>query len=74
MHMAFTRPQLKSYADCMNPMIERTRASWPASGERMLAFNAYKQLTLDMATAIFVGADLQASDQTLDRSRRVRGR
>lgn len=67
MHMAFTRPQLRSYADRMNPMIEQTLAGWPANGERMRAFDAFKQLTLDMATAIFVGVDLGEGSRTMNR-------
>ena len=58
MHTAFTRPAIRSYAERMNPMIEAGLAHWPEAGGEMLAFRAYKRLTLDIAAAIFVGVQL----------------
>jgi cytochrome P450 len=58
MHEAFKRPALREYAERMNPMIEAGVASWGDESGRKLAFQAYKELTLDMAASIFVGIDL----------------
>jgi cytochrome P450 len=58
MHTAFTRPALREYLDRMNPTIEATLAGWSREGGGLLAFPAFKELTLDMAATIFVGVDL----------------
>src|SRR5882672_11064066 len=58
MHEAFTRPALRDYAERMNPTIARGLASFAASDSPILAFRAYKRLTLEMAASIFVGMDL----------------
>ncbi|RIK94721.1 MAG: cytochrome P450 [Proteobacteria bacterium] len=58
MHEAFKRGALRSYAERMNPMIERGIASWGDGGGRRLAFGSYKELTLDIAASIFVGVEL----------------
>jgi len=58
MHEAFKRPVLRKYADQMNPMIARGLDAWrPPSGE-LKAFHAIKELTLDIAASIFLGAHL----------------
>jgi cytochrome P450 len=58
MHEAFTRPALREYAVRMNPIIERGIADIGASGAPILAFKAYKRLTLELAAQVFVGMDL----------------
>jgi cytochrome P450 len=58
MHEAFKRPALREYAERMNPMIEAGIATWGERGGELLAFSAYKELTLDMAASIFLGIDL----------------
>jgi cytochrome P450 len=58
MHTAFKRPALRAYADRMGPMIENSLERWAHEPGPLLAFPAFKELTLDMAAAIFVGADL----------------
>jgi cytochrome P450 len=61
MHVPFQRPALRIYAERMNDMIDDRLSAWDeraASGEPFLAFPAYKELTLDMAAAIFIGVDL----------------
>jgi cytochrome P450 len=55
MHEAFKRAALRHYAERMNPMIASGIAGW---GGRRLAFHSYKELTLDIAASIFVGAPL----------------
>jgi cytochrome P450 len=42
----------------MNPLIDEGLAAWRARGERFLAFDAFKELTLHLATRIFLGLDL----------------
>jgi cytochrome P450 len=58
MHAAFTRPALREYAQRMNPTIEAALSDWERKEGALLAFRAYKALTLDMAASIFVGIDL----------------
>ena len=57
MHLAFKRPALREYAERMNPLIEERLRQWP-SGSEMLAYPAFKALTLDLAGEIFVGMQL----------------
>jgi cytochrome P450 len=58
MHTAFTRPVLRQYAQHMNPMIESGISRWADGKSPLMAFPAFKELTLDMAASIFVGVDL----------------
>ena len=58
MHEAFKRDALRTYADRMNPMIDEGIAAWADSGGRLLAFPAFKKLTLHIAASIFVGVEL----------------
>jgi cytochrome P450 len=58
MHLPFRRPELRTYADMMNPMIAERLGSMHRPGEAWLAFPTYKELTLDMAATIFLGVDL----------------
>jgi cytochrome P450 len=58
MHAAFTTPALQEYAERMNPLIDEGLAAWRARGGRVLAFDAFKELTLHLATRIFLGLDL----------------
>lgn len=54
MQQAFTRPRLEGYLKAMNPRIERSLAQW-RPGLRFPVYSAAKQLTLDVATEVFVG-------------------
>jgi len=57
LQQAFKRERLVAYLDAMNPAIERGIGRWqPGSGFEL--YPAAKQLTLDIATKVFVGADL----------------
>jgi cytochrome P450 len=67
MQGAFTRSALRGYLDQMNPEIEQTLAAWP-KGERMLAFPAYKRLTLELACKVFLGMKLGAQTERLNRA------
>ncbi|MDQ0381112.1 cytochrome P450 [Amycolatopsis thermophila] len=54
MAKAFTRPRLAGYLAAMNPRIGRTLDGWrPRPGFRV--YDAAKQMTLDIATEVFVG-------------------
>lgn len=58
MHEPFKRPALREYAERMNPMVEATLDRWASQAPGRLMFPSYKELTLDMAASIFIGADL----------------
>jgi cytochrome P450 len=66
MHEAFKRPALRGYLDHMNPMIARALDDWGRGDGSLLAFRAFKELTLDMAAAIFVGVDLGPDTQRMN--------
>lgn len=57
MQAAFTTQALRGYLDTMNPAIEQGLAQWqPGNGFHV--FSALKQLTLDIATKVFMGYQL----------------
>ncbi|MCC2636418.1 MAG: cytochrome [Moraxellaceae bacterium] len=57
MQAAFKRPVMERHLALMNPAIERGIAKWRPS-ERFEVLTAIKQLTLDIATEIFMGEAL----------------
>ncbi|WP_245568609.1 cytochrome P450 [Nocardia concava] len=56
MQEAFGRPRLISYLDEMNPAITAALAKWQP-GQRFPASRQLKQLTLDVATRVFMGEE-----------------
>ena len=66
MHEAFTRPVLREYAERMGPQIASGISTFAASGASILAFPAFKRLTLELAAAIFVGMDLGPSTSRMN--------
>ncbi|MCH7709091.1 MAG: cytochrome P450 [Myxococcales bacterium] len=71
MHMPFKRPALRIYGERMGEMIDERLSAWAArteTDEPLLAFPAYKALTLDMAAAIFIGVDLGPSTQQMNQA------
>src|SRR5499426_4134455 len=68
MHEAFTRPALRDYTERMHPIVARGIESFGASGAPILAFRAYKQLTLEIAASIFVGMDLGPSTRPMNQA------
>lgn len=65
MQQAFKRERLVSYLEQMHPAIERGLAAWqPASGFEL--YPAVKQLTLDIATEVFVGSELGTESDRLN--------
>jgi cytochrome P450 len=67
MHEAFTRPALRQYAERMHPMISHGLSRWATQPAPFLAFPAFKELTLDIATSIFVGVELGPETQRMNR-------
>lgn len=67
MQQAFKRERLVSYLDAMTPAIERGIRGWRAGGAFPL-YSRTKQLTLDIATEVFVGGELGAQADRLNRA------
>jgi cytochrome P450 len=64
MREAFKRPMLRTYTSHMNPMIERGLGRFDASAEsgaELKAFDALKELTLEIGASIFMGTKLGES-------------
>jgi cytochrome P450 len=62
---AFKRERLVAYLEAMNAAIERGIARW-RPGDGFQLYTAAKQLTLDIATEVFVGTDLGAEADRLN--------
>ncbi len=58
-HEAFKRPVLREYVEKMNPTVARGVSDWGDRPGPLLAFSAFKQLTLNLAATIFVGTELE---------------
>jgi cytochrome P450 len=56
MQEAFTRPRLEGYLAPINELVDATVPSWPID-EPMLLFPAVKNLSLDVAIHVFMGAE-----------------
>jgi cytochrome P450 len=65
MQQAFKHDRLVAYLDKMNPAIQRGIARWQPGGGFQL-YRAAKQLTLDVATEVFVGTELSAEADRLN--------
>src|SRR5262245_22434472 len=68
MHGAFARSAIDGYAERMSPMIETGLGAWPAHGTKVKMFKRFKQLTLDIATRIFIGVDPGDSARPMNRA------
>lgn len=64
MQEAFTRHRLESYLTQVHELIDETVPKWPVD-EPMLMFPAIKQLSLDIAAHVFMGADPSADKERL---------
>ncbi|MBS9534022.1 cytochrome P450 [Mycobacterium sp. M1] len=62
---AFTRPRLTSYVEDMDRVATALVAEWPTNDTRFLFHPAIKELTLDVATVVFMGHDLGEDRQLL---------
>ncbi|HEX5193111.1 MAG TPA: cytochrome P450 [Solirubrobacteraceae bacterium] len=67
MHEAFRHERLAAYLRALYPTIERGLHRW-GSSERFRAYDAVKQLTLDIGTEVFVGASLGADADRVNRA------
>ena len=65
MQHAFTRDRLVSYLDVMNGAIEHGLSEW-GSGHAFGIYPRVKQLTLDIATTVFMGEQLGAEADRLN--------
>lgn len=61
MQQAFTRPRLESYLDQLVPILDRRVARWPTD-EPFLLYPAVKDLSLAVATAVFMGTPPEERD------------
>jgi cytochrome P450 len=57
MQQAFTKPKLRTYMETMAPSIERGIEAW-RPGDGFKVYDHIKQLTLDLATDVFMGVEL----------------
>jgi len=71
MQVAFRKSALRSYMEQMAPAIDAGLGAWlpqnQASGERRM-FGLLKQLTLDLAAAVFMGVNLGSDATRLNRA------
>jgi cytochrome P450 len=67
MQQAFTRPRLVSYLSVMNDRITSELDAWEPK-PRFLVYSAAKQLTLDVATDVFVGISSGATAQEISKA------
>lgn len=66
MQSAFTRDRLEGYTAALQPAVSTGLARWQPD-EHFLAYPALKELTLDLATTVFMGGADLASPDELDR-------
>ena len=71
MQEAFTRPRLEGYTEQFTKVIDDEMGAWPVN-EPMLLNPAVKDLSLSVATVVFMGADPHHSDHLTTRVRRCR--
>ncbi|MEV0060445.1 cytochrome P450 [Nocardia sp. NPDC050718] len=67
LQQAFTRPRLVGYLATMNETIDESLARWEPSAEFMM-YPTAKQLTLDIASSVFMGARLGSEARRLHRA------
>ena len=65
LQQAFTRPRLIDYLAAMNPVIDDTISRW-GTGPGFRLYPNIKQLTLDVATAVFTGTELGPDSRRID--------
>lgn len=67
MQGAFRSSALREYNDQMSPRIRKGIADWGESGQ-LLAFPAFKRLTLELAWSVFLGVDLGPQADRMQRA------
>jgi cytochrome P450 len=70
LQQAFTRQRIEGYTAALNPAVARELGTWRASSG-FPAYPALKQLTLNLATQIFMGGHRIADPAELDRINRA---
>ncbi|MEZ0366510.1 cytochrome P450 [Mycobacterium sp. pUA109] len=64
MQEAFTRPRLASYVEHIDRVASSIVSDWPTNDARFLVYPAMKELTLDVASVVFMGHE-PGSDHAL---------
>ncbi|ODR08076.1 cytochrome P450 [Mycolicibacillus koreensis] len=59
MQEAFTRPRIAGYVTEMDRVASALVSDWPTDDPRFLFYPAVKELTLDVASVVFMGQDLR---------------
>lgn len=67
MQQAFKKPALTAYMEAMSPRIADGLTKWKPE-KNFLVFNNIKQLTLDLATAVFMGESLGPAANKVNKS------
>jgi cytochrome P450 len=68
MQPAFRKPALRAYAERMDAEAAAHLERWRGAGGRLLAYPAFKDLTLDLACRIFVGIEPGPAARRLGRA------
>ncbi|CQA06740.1 Probable cytochrome P450 [Mycobacteroides abscessus] len=70
MQQAFLRSRLAGYVEQIDAVASEIVAQWPTNDNRFLFYPAIKELTLDVASVVFMGNEPHAQHERLERSTR----
>lgn len=71
MQEAFTRPRLASYVTDIDRVASALLAEWPTDDSRFLVYPAMKELTLDVASVVFMGHEPGSDHQLVTKVNRA---
>ncbi|MGV0625623.1 cytochrome P450 [Mycolicibacter minnesotensis] len=71
MQSAFTRPRLASYVEDIDRVASAILAQWPTDDGRFLVYPAMKELTLDVASVVFMGHEPGSDHQLVTKVNRA---
>ncbi|MGV0636218.1 cytochrome P450 [Mycolicibacillus trivialis] len=71
MQAAFTRARLAGYVEDIDRVVSAVVAQWPTDDARFLCYPATKELTLDVASLVFMGHELGADHDLVARVNRA---
>ncbi|KKB98816.1 cytochrome P450 [Mycolicibacter arupensis] len=71
MQSAFTRPRLASYVEDIDRVATAIVADWPTDDGRFLVYPAMKELTLDVASVVFMGHEPGSDHQLVTKVNRA---
>ncbi|TVS83559.1 cytochrome P450 [Mycobacterium helveticum] len=71
MYEAFTRTRLTGYVEQMDRVVTAAVADWPTNDARFLFYPAVKQLTLDVASTVFMGHDADTDPELVTKINRA---